>query len=120
MQSKNFTLPADGIAQFMLAGYGGGDDGARSNNYVTLNDAVSGAELGRAYPSNIRDLSASVNMITPPSAYQGTGSNVYLKVIDGDTLSWGWLAFDNLEIVVPEPAFLGLLSILGLAFLRRK
>ena len=124
LQSKSFTIPANGYVQFKLGGYS--YNPAATNvptyNYVTLNDAVTGAQIGDKMYCPQTTASMVITNIFPSADYQGTGSNVYIKVVDDCALAaYGWLSFDNLEIIaIPEPGTLGVLAILGLAFLRRK
>ncbi len=123
LQSKEFVLPDDGAVEFLAGGYS--FNPALTNipiyNYVTLNDAVSGAELDRVYMPGTTGTMSLTNLV-PPLAYQGTGSNIYIKVVDDSTgVGWAWLSVDKFEIIaIPEPAILGLLSILALAVFRKK
>ena len=122
LQSKEFTLPTLGAVEFLAGGYSHTNIGYGTDyNYVTLNDAVSGAELDRVYMPGSTPTMSLTNLV-PPFAYQGTGSNVYIKVVDDSTGGgWAWLAVDKFEIVaIPEPAIFALLAILGLSILRRK
>ncbi len=122
LQSKSFTLPSLGEIQFLAGGYSHLGIGPGTDwNYVTLKDAVNGAELDRAYMPGTTVTMIATNLV-PPLAYQGSGSNMYIEVIDNCTSNgWAWLAVDKFEIIViPEPVIFGLLAILGLAILRRK
>ena len=121
LQSKNFTIPTGKYIQFLLGGYSHAAAGPGSDyNYVALYDAESEIQLGtNMYCPGTTALMSSY-IIAPPAAYVGSGSNVYIKVVDDSAnTSYAWLSFDKLELV-PEPATFGLLAILGLAFLRRK
>ena len=102
LKSKNFTLPAGGYVEFLQGGWSSPNTSPITDyNYVILCDAVSGAQIGsKSYCPN-----STVNMatktITPPSAYQGTGSNVYVKVVDDSTgAGYAWLSFDKLEVKI--------------------
>ncbi|MCP4707965.1 MAG: hypothetical protein GY869_05025, partial [Planctomycetes bacterium] len=66
-----------------------------------LCDAVSGAQIGDKSwcPNSTGPMPTKT--ITPPSAYQGTGSNVYVKVVDDcPDGGWSWIVFDKLEIKI--------------------
>ena len=123
LQSKDFSLPTLGTVEFLAGGYSFNPSVTNIPiyNYVTLNDAASDAELDRVYMPGTTATMSLTNLV-PPFAYLGTGSNMYIKVVDDSTGgSWAWLSVDKFEIVaIPEPATLGLLAILGFAFLRRK
>ena len=123
LQSKEFTLPTLGAVEFLAGGYSFNPSvtNVPIYNYVTLNDAVSGAELDRVYMPGSTPTMSLTNLV-PPLAYQGTGSNIYIKVVDDSTGGgWAWLSVDKFEIVaIPEPAIFGLLTILALAVFRRK
>ncbi len=103
LKSKNFTLPVGGYVQFLQGGWSTGTGGTPPNvkNYVILCDAETGAQIGdKSWCPNATG-PMSTKTITPPVAYQGTGSNVYIKVVDdcSDT-GWAWMSFDNLEIKI--------------------
>ena len=102
LQSKNFTLPADGYVKFLLGGYSHTTIGPGTDyNYVILCDAVSGAQLGDKIYCPGSTANMTTYSITPPAAYQGTGSNVYVKVVDDSTgAGYAWLSFDKLEIAI--------------------
>ena len=122
LKSKNFILPDLGEMQFLAGGYSKVGVGSGTDwNYVTLNDAVSGAELDRVYMPGTTVTMMATNLV-PPLVYQGSGSNMYIEIVDNCTSNgWAWLAVDKFEvIVIPEPVIFGLLAILGLAIIRRK
>ena len=102
LQSKNFTLPAGGYLEFLAGGYSAASvgDGGTDYNYVILCDADTDAELARVYMPGTTGTMVT-RTINPPSAYQGTGSEVYIKVVDDSAGGgWSWMTFDKLEIKI--------------------
>jgi len=122
LQSKNLTLPTFGAVEFLAGGYSHVGVGPGADwNYVSLNDALSGAELDRVYMPGSTATMSLTNLI-PPLAYQGSGSNMYIKVVDNCTSNaWAWMTVDKFEIIaIPEPVWIWIVGILELWIIGRK
>ncbi len=118
LKSDNFTHP-DGNIYFIIGGWSRGDPGQDTplTNYVGLFLAADDSELARVEAPK-SDASVSTNF----SSGANWGNSVYLKIVDNDVSnSYAWIYADYFQFdVIPEPAIIGLLSLLGLALLRRK
>jgi len=116
LRSSTFTHPDNGFVKFLVGGHSTHWT-PDIFNYVTLNRASDGFEYGRVYAPDQNFVKEAA--ITNPAA---ANVDVYLEIVDNCTSGgWAWISFDHLQtVVIPEPAILGLLSVLGLALLRRK
>ena len=121
LESDSFTHPV-GTIEFIIGGWTIGSPSGNDSltNYVGLYLASDDSELARVEAPN-SDASISTNIYD--AAQQG--ESVYLKIVDtndeSDGGGYAWMYADKFQFdIIPEPATLGFLSLLGLALLRRK
>lgn len=116
LRSATFTYPSDGFVTFLIGGYST-HWAPEIFNYVVLKRASDGLEYGRFYAPN-QNYVMEAAITNPAAAYV----DVYVEVVDNcSSGGWAWISVDNIATgIIPEPAILGLLSVLGLALLRRK
>jgi len=118
LRSENFVYPTNSYIQFLIGGYSHGGAGPGTDyNYVTLNLADDDTELDRKYaPGATATMSNSV-LIASSSYF---GENVYIEVIDDCANgNFAWLSVDKFEIIIPEPGFIMIMSLIVISTLRR-
>jgi len=118
LKSDNFTHP-DGNIYFIIGGWSRGSpvQDTSFTNYVGLYLASDDSELAR-----VEAPKSDASVVTNIFSDIHWGDPVYLKIVDNDVSnSYAWIYADYFQFdIIPEPAILGLLALLGFGLLRGK
>jgi len=124
MTSEAIVVTQDTLT-FDAAGYSGGPWGGGNNRFEILDSEfnVIATILGDIGAQGVLQggtwVEKSFDLLAAGLNY---GDTFYFRAIDGDTGSYGWIAFDNVRLTgeVPEPATIALFSFGILYCLKRK